>query len=1596
MELSLVNDIDDDEVIDIDIAGNEGDVLIESTSSFTRDIFTTDSLFIVIYEEDGEYIDKLLIVDEISDEQDKILLKDENENDEFLYFDTNDALIMNNSFYTIIDIEKVEEFNDKIDEIELDMLQEMYPDIEIEIDEIKEKVYSLTEKKESVITELLSIYKAYKNNSLIYQITDMVNQIIDIYTTSKDKIIDESDTINHIKSMINKEIYTFPKWIIPVIGNQKKLYIQKGDGIEEQDGILIQNFEEEIIQKYESFTKEDIHYEKAMGILHSYNPYNSNDTFKIPYHGMYLRDCKEPCRTINGTTSFDMNNTKGELLYPQKRKDITILETISPKEQLSLHGLYVLPHTFLDVILEKSHLTLHELYFLSNFKYSHVLLKNRIQDKINPHIISKETVHEGLNLLEDIQYYILEDKQITTNELGGILKNNLPGYSSLIESIPKEIQASIYNYSDFRRAYLPFNLDYFDLNKENRSIVNQQIQQNIKNFILNYNRSVKRKKVKYIKKEKVILSTKDKIKLSLEFIMNLHTIPIRNHYLKQFINVFSREPSIDENKNYLYTKGSKDKLLCKHYLYEIQSDKDPESYKLLKSIYGEDNASDGMILCKVCNNYICHEDFSLLEGFGDGAPVSSREVLDVEKDTIHKLSEEQLQIKKIINKITSLFGVNLNNHDVHEIIEYYELFNNEEFINERYNYTNSIREHPEYKRIQSNYTFIKPATTKKERLMNIKNKKLFNNELIPLKKYLLDSNGIFINTFFILFLIQTSIPSYPINSKISIDLLNFSEVNSWEDIEQDISSRIIIDSVDMIHKILLRMIKYNTKDKFWINIKKLLTESDEYKDLPSFHQQFLKITELILKNSMIRNKLKDYFNFKKLNFRTLYTKESWITYKPLFDNSIVTSINNKTNEEMIDMKEYLLKNANGYKYENISTIRSFKDAYENPRFKQLKIPFSEIMKNESYERLCNYAIHLHGKSPSIPIINLLIQRFIQTITDKNIEKKLERIGWNQSLNELKDIDYSDFRSFFLKELTDYFKEKNKEDKDTINIYIHFHINNWNGMLLNGHSKRNYTYIPPTIYPYEPYEDLLKVDGSEGEGEGEGELTKNFVNELFNRYCLDSDGEIHEKYDVDSFIYNIIDDPDIERTRFCHNTIPKTKENFHKILDYKRNQSKLPLFKPMRFNPSIEKRLKGFILDNNLLQKNADESFIIFRALHDFTEETPEKEYRGLFNDMFSHNSFMINRIQTFFYENEYLDKKQLERFRQSIGRGVESLSIPINKMLESTQKIPLMIRHIFLILSRLSNKQIPQHGNYFHNHIPKQWKLSETNKSTLQEFLDNNEFLFHYDIFIPQKEKSENGFYQYQTEDHYSSYFQGLFQFLKQFYQKDYHTIIQQTNTKINEEYSNIMNRFNILFILCKIIDYIQDLEGDSTVVSGNAISIFTSLEKQTEFRRIDSISLCTRFMFDILIDLIESFIDPLWIYQSSDLSDKLSRQREREKQTIIDSLESKTADERQAMVHHQQCGLSNYFESAEEGNSQHIQTETYKLKTNDERSDTAKELFSQNNVELEVLEGLGVNTSYLQPGFQGDIEENYTYIDSDREGEGLDDNDDTGNYRED
>ena len=128
------------------------------------------------------------------------------------------------------------------------------------------------------------------------------------------------------------------------------------------------------------------------------------------------------------------------------------------------------------------------------------------------HSISKQTDKELDNLkLNSHLYQLIDTKSI--EELGEVLKNNLPGYSELIESIPNRIRANIFNYSDFKKAYIGYGLSYNELDNENRKIVNQLIKDNIKKFISNYNRSVKRKVVKQVKKKKKILSNKEKYHL---------------------------------------------------------------------------------------------------------------------------------------------------------------------------------------------------------------------------------------------------------------------------------------------------------------------------------------------------------------------------------------------------------------------------------------------------------------------------------------------------------------------------------------------------------------------------------------------------------------------------------------------------------------------------------------------------------------------------------------------------------------------------------------------------------------------------------------------------------------------------------------------------------------------------------------------------------------------------------------------------------------------------------------------------------------------------------------------------------------------------
>ena len=462
---SLVNNIEDEEIIDFNLVSGDSteqqeDEIIEN-DNYHKSFFNLQDTFIFVFEEDKEYVDKLLVVQEISDENIKMHLTDENKNDEFLFFDMNDNLIIKNELYTIIDIEKVEEVLDDIDSVELLITQDIFEDIEIQVEELKEKVYSVQEKKESLLTELISIYKAYGDDLLIFEISDMVDKLINIYTLYEDLPYDNSDTLDFVKNINHQKTFSLPKWILPIVNNKKKLFKNKKDQddpvldgpvLDDSNDSYTKVFEEQLVEKKTLIdTLEDNNYKKYMNIVYSFQPYENNDSLKIPYQGHYLRNC--PCNGLNGEISFELNKTRDSLIYPSFKDKKTSFETIVSKELLSIDGFYTLSHMFLDFTLQPRYLSLHELYFLSDYKYSYITLKKRLQESVST-IISDETNVETISLKNNNHDYRLLNKQITQEDLGLILKNNFPNYTTILNSIPKIIKKNIYNYDDFKRAYL--------------------------------------------------------------------------------------------------------------------------------------------------------------------------------------------------------------------------------------------------------------------------------------------------------------------------------------------------------------------------------------------------------------------------------------------------------------------------------------------------------------------------------------------------------------------------------------------------------------------------------------------------------------------------------------------------------------------------------------------------------------------------------------------------------------------------------------------------------------------------------------------------------------------------------------------------------------------------------------------------------------------------------------------------------------------------------------------------------------------------------------------------------------------------------------
>ena len=1571
-------------------------------------------LFLIIIDEEGEVVDKLITVQSIQKDKLIIHFKDENQNDISLLLndDMNIILRSDEYKYSILDFEKIQEINIKeIDNNEFFITKDIYPEIEIEVDELKEKVFSIQEKKESLITELISLLNAQDNKLLQFNICEISENYVTMLQENKTKSHDYSNQLSFLKD----ENYNLPSWLLPIVNNTKKLYIddEKEPFVSHQDNTYV-IFKDELEEKENTFSIEENTYQKYAKSITKFSPFfNKEESLLIPYNGHYMRDCNtiNPCHGIHGEYIFDLNKTRGPAKIPLINDGKTYYETISPKEKISINGLYILPENYYDSTFKiNDELSLYEKSLINSHRYPLVPLNQKlIYNQIVPHTIGPDTLKEDF-FHNSIHSYIFNET-VTQNNLKQTLSQNLPTTTDIIQSTSERLLSKIYNYNDFNQLFLPYGIKYHSVSSEDRLYINQLIKSNIQKYILDYNKSVKRKPLKKIKVPPKILTTKDKINLSKDFIFSILNIPLQNHYIQEFIKVFSRQPLANEDINYLYEKDSEDILLCKHYTYSCKLTNDPDTFLTMKTLFG-DVEKDGIIPCKICGGYLCHQDFSILEGFSDNAPKNTREKLETDTNNLRELNDKQLLIKKRIQKLSSFLGIELNNHDQYLILDYFDTVNNDEIIDQRYKNTNSFKRHPTYKEIKKKYKFNKSPKTKEEKRENKITMEKLDKELNQFKEYLIDGNELLLITFLILFYLQVSYPPYEIKGK---DILNLWDPiifkkNSWNEINTLIHNKVSMKTINKVFVILDKLSSMNKKDTFWNNAKRLFMEESKHKSLMKVKGQFLQVSHYVLRDSKLRAKLKDHYNILNDLKTNLFLREYWPSFRPLPDNTTVTTINKKINEQLEkgDIQNHFLKKGVTINYENISTIQSIQEAYSSPKYVKLNIPSLEIMKNESYKKLLDYSIHLHGTSKGYPTINLLIHQFINTVDDKQIiEKKMESIGWNKVTKELQRIDFNQFRNVLLKEIPETLKKKFPKEKDTIETYNYIQINNWNGMLLNSRPKRFYNYKTPIVFPEKSYSELKDIHDNLLDEEKEEEDSINIIQSLFNKYCLDDNGNINKKVSHDEFILNIVADPSFERELNCHKSIDITEENFYKILAYTVESNKIELTPEIEIEDFIyEKRLQDFIIQNNLLNYPGDTAYDIFRKIHNLynlhTETTDtniiKNEYRSTFNMIDEYKNQGIQNIKSFIVglkNDSILNQNQLKYYKKLRG-SIEDIDTYLNDYLNNSKNIENNIQNILYIIGRLSNNQSEKsNGTILSDFIPKQWKLSDLNTTHIQDFINNKEFLSHNDIFL--ESNKYDGFYHYLKEDKYSYCFKELLSFMKQSYTTGIFNLSGDDNSFYTKMYGEMFLRFIFIFLFEKLIEYINSLYDDQSPLSQKANDLFQLLEEKDSLELKDSIRICSQLTFDLLIHFLDEYNDSNWIFQNENISDKISKQKETEKQNIINTLEGKTAEERKVFITLQQQGQINWYEDSDKANLEKIKSNKYGEQLENERIERSKELLLQNQSMLEVSESFGMPASQLTLN-QDEVSEQdqgYDPHDADREDEGLDDSDELGDYKE-
>jgi len=368
------------------------------------------------------------------------------------------------------------------------------------------------------------------------------------------------------------------------------------------------------------------------------------------------------------------------------------------------------------------------------------------------------------------------------------------------------------------------------------------------------------------------------------------------------------------------------------------------------------------------------------------------------------------------------------------------------------------------------------------------------------------------------------------------------------------------------------------------------------------------------------------------------------------------------------------------------------------------------------------------------------------------------------------------------------------------------------------------------------------------------------------------------------------------------------------------------------------------------------------------------QIKTIFSDIINNTSENIESISRFLAKSDDIGDKQKRRFEsifkeynpsERIRFSSDQLSKILNVFIND---INLRYHHLFsymndirIIFSHLSvekNKEDELLSASRSYKMEKRWKVTPSVESGFMDFMkrENNSvsLLLHNRIFVKTKD-NYIGFNSYLNESKENiHYFKFLFDRLKPRFM-NLEMIKGSNNSYYNERYSDIYMKYNFIGLFNEIVNTIEELKDEQSDITSDANDLFQSLEQRDEDNINDMIELFSQFLLDLLTHVFFEHYDPSWLFlneQKLDLANRLSKQKEREKQEIINRLDDATREERFAIMQKNKMGISLFYKQATAKASEYVNSDEHVAHTEDERIERLQQIMSEANVELDTVTG--------------------------------------------